>query len=163
VTCDAIWFNHDISDFGDLAPSAPTAAGESTTITQLQSVVVGPDMYDSDGNNPNTSALVQKYTVKPDITDASYTFALGDEGAKCNVFNKADAQTATVPPNSSVAFPVGCVIPIYQHGAGLVTIAKGSGVDVVNRSGHTGSAGKYAFFGLFQKEADYWILFGDTA
>jgi hypothetical protein len=163
VTCDAIWFNHDLSDFYDLAPSAPTAAGESTTITQLQPVVVGPDMYDADGNNPNTSALVQKYDIRPDITDASYTFALGDEGAKCNVFNRGTAQTATVPPNTDVAFPVGCVIPIYQHGAGLVTIAKGSGVDVVNRSSHTGSAGQYAFFGLFQKAADYWILFGDTA
>lgn len=39
-------------------------------------------------------------------------------------FNNAAAQTITVPPNSSVAFPIGTQIDLAQLGAGKVTFAQ---------------------------------------
>jgi hypothetical protein len=42
----------------------------------------------------------------------------------------AAANTVTVPPNSSVAFPIGTKIMITQGGAGSTTIAAGAGVTI---------------------------------
>ena len=39
-------------------------------------------------------------------------------------FSNAAAQTVTVPPNSSVAFPIGTQIDCAQIGAGKVTFAE---------------------------------------
>jgi hypothetical protein len=47
----------------------------------------------------------------------SYTFALADAGSQV-LFSNGSAVTATVPPNSSVAFPIGTTIDIEQAGAG---------------------------------------------
>lgn len=44
--------------------------------------------------------------------------------------NSATAVSLTVPPNSSVAFPIGAQIEVTQSGAGLVTLAAGAGVTV---------------------------------
>ena len=46
--------------------------------------------------------------------------------------DNAAANTLTVPPNSSVAFPVGTSIPIRQAGAGQTTIVAGSGVAITS-------------------------------
>lgn len=64
-----------------------------------------------------------------DVTGASYTFVLADAG-KMKRFDRATAQTATVPPNSSVAFPVGSVIELSQVNVGALTVAAGAGVTI---------------------------------
>ena len=68
-------------------------------------------------------------------TGTTYTFALSD-GSGAGGFplvtaSNASAQTYTVPPNSSVAFPVGTQIDLVQQGAGAVTIAPGDRKSVV--------------------------------
>ena len=62
-------------------------------------------------------------------TGTSYTLALTDRNKTVTLSNAA-AITLTVPPNSSVAFPVGTVIAGRQIGAGQVTIAGAVGVTV---------------------------------
>lgn len=58
-----------------------------------------------------------------------YTLILTDKN-QLKEIDKVTAVTATVPPNSSVAFPIGSQIYIYQKGVGQVTISPGSGVTI---------------------------------
>lgn len=62
-----------------------------------------------------------------EVSAAAYTFVLADGGSSKR-FNRATAQTITIPANSAVAFPVGTRIPCWRVGAGLVTIAGDGGV-----------------------------------
>ena len=61
----------------------------------------------------------------------AYTFALADasEGKLVTASNAA-AATYTVPPQSSVTWAAGAVLRILNQGAGVVTIAAGSGVTI---------------------------------
>ena len=60
---------------------------------------------------------------------ASYTLVLGD-AAKAIEMNVASANNLTVPPDSSVAFPVGTVLEVLQYGAGQTTIVAAGAGDV---------------------------------
>jgi hypothetical protein len=60
---------------------------------------------------------------------SSYTFALTDMGGMIEL-NSASAITATIPPNASVAFPIGAQVNIIQYGAGAASIVAGSGVTI---------------------------------
>jgi hypothetical protein len=60
-------------------------------------------------------------------TGTAYTLVLTD-AAKVIESDNAGANAVTIPPNSSVAFPVGTVVSGIQYGAGQTTIVAGSGV-----------------------------------
>jgi hypothetical protein len=78
------------------------------------------------------------------------------------VMNSATAVNVTVPPNSSVAFQVGAIIPWYGLGAGLITFVQGSGVTIETRAGATlVSAVQGASGALWQRAANTWVLSGD--
>ncbi|HBF34526.1 TPA: hypothetical protein DDW35_08175 [Candidatus Sumerlaeota bacterium] len=57
----------------------------------------------------------------------SITLALSDSNARVRVNSSSDL-TVTVPPNSSVTFPIGTEIFLARMGTGLVTVVAGSGV-----------------------------------
>jgi len=90
----------------------------------------------------------------------SYTLVLGDAGEAVEC-NNGSAITLTVPPNSSVAFPVGTVIEIVQLGAGAVTITPGSGVTINSRGAVLKTSGQYAMAYLRKRATDTWIATGD--
>jgi len=61
----------------------------------------------------------------------TYTFVLADgDGTTFVTMSNASANTITVPPNSSVAFPVGTKLLVIQLGAGSTTVAQGVGVTI---------------------------------
>lgn len=62
-------------------------------------------------------------------TGTTYTLAITDQGGAVTMANAA-ASTLTIPPNGTVAFPVGTVVVVAQLGAGQVTLVAGSGVTV---------------------------------
>lgn len=98
-------------------------------------------------------------------TGTTYTFALTDrisQGGYVTLSN-ASPVTATVPPNSSVAFPVGSRIEVDQKGAGAVTIAEGSGVTVNSIGGVKLLKTQYAHVSLVKLATDLWHLFGDLS
>lgn len=64
-------------------------------------------------------------------TGTSYTFVLADTG-KVVTANNASAVTFTIPPQSSVAWTADTTLTVRNLGAGVVTIAGGSGVTVTN-------------------------------
>jgi hypothetical protein len=96
------------------------------------------------------------------VTASSYTFALND-AATVVEGNSGTAQTFTVPPNSSVAFPVGTVMEVFQYGAGQVTIAAAAGVTLRSDGGKVKTAAQYASIGLRQRATNEWVLTGDLA
>ena len=62
-----------------------------------------------------------------DTHNAAYTLVLADAG-KMMYHSETNARTWTIPPNSSVAFPIGTVINFLNQSTGNITVARGSGV-----------------------------------
>lgn len=84
---------------------------------------------DTDGSMVGTEDLATNAQ-----TGTTYTLVLADKGKIVKLTNGA-AITLTVPPNSSVAFPIGAQIHLKQGGAGQVTVAGGAGVTVAGAPG----------------------------
>jgi hypothetical protein len=93
-------------------------------------------------------------------TGTTYTLALTDAG-KVVEANNAAAITLTVPPNSSVAFPIGTVVEVFQMGAGQVTVTAGAGVTLRVPNGAK-TAKQYAVASLWKRDTDIWVVSGDT-
>ena len=92
-------------------------------------------------------------------TGTSYTLVLAD-AFKMVCMDNAVANTLTVPPNSSVAFPVGTRIDVSQDGAGQTTIASGTGVTI--RTPETLKLRKqWAKATLIKRATDTWDLEGN--
>ena len=98
-------------------------------------------------------------------TGTTYTFALSDGssfgGNPLVTANNASTQTYTVPPNSSVAFPVGTQMDLIQLGAGKVTFSPGSGVTINSLGGLFSTNGQYVGVTITQIAANSWILNGN--
>lgn len=90
----------------------------------------------------------------------SYTLVLTDV-SKVVEMNKATANDLTVPPNSSVAFPTGTVVEVFQYGAGQTTVVAGSGVTVRSSGGALKLSGQYSGASLRKIDTNEWCLVGD--
>lgn len=97
-------------------------------------------------------------------TGTSYTLVLGDSGEYVEM-NNASANTLTVPPNSSVSFPVGAQVTIIQTGAGTTTISPGAGVTInyysPTSSGTRTLKAQWSAATLIKRAADSWVLIGN--
>lgn len=115
--------------------------------------VSGTDLYfhdDAGGVNP----LID-FDVNTDV-NTSWTLALEDRGDYIRA-NNASAITITVPPNSSVAFPIGTSILIEQMGAGAVTMSAGGGVTL---NGSLSTSSQYQVLQLVKVGTDVWTVIG---
>jgi hypothetical protein len=92
-------------------------------------------------------------------TGTTYTLVLGDAG-KYIRFANASAITVTVPPNASVAYPVGTTIHMRQAGAGVVTLAEGSGV-TINTLETKSLSGNGATISITKVDTNVWDLYGN--
>lgn len=90
----------------------------------------------------------------------SYTLALADAGTAVET-TSATGVNITVPPNSSVAFPVGTVVELLQYGAGQITVVAGAGVTIRTASSLTSRA-QYSLLSLRKRATDEWVLSGDS-
>jgi len=93
---------------------------------------------------------------------ASYTLVLSDAG-KIVTMNVASANTLTVPPNSSVAFPVGSNLTVVQIGAGATTLTAGVGVTINSFQSQVVLSGQYAAVTLVKTGTDTWLAFGNLS
>lgn len=98
--------------------------------------------------------------VSSNTQTGSYTLVLADAGKAVEIDSIA-AATVTIPPESSVAFPIGTTIEILQYGNGIVTIAAGGGVIIRARDNLLNLAGKYSTAALRKRTANEWIAVGD--
>lgn len=89
----------------------------------------------------------------------SYTLVSRDAGCIIEM-NKATGVNLTVPPSSSVDFPIGTQITIVQIGAGQVTVVAGSGV-TIRTPDSLQAAEQYATAMLYKRGTDEWVLAGN--
>lgn len=103
-------------------------------------------------------ALQSTITSNPQSDD--YTLVLSDGYPKSKIveISKATAVNLTVPPNSSVAFPIGTVMWIRRTGAGALTIVEGVGVTVTASSGVLTDSGLNVIMILRKTGTNAWDL-----
>lgn len=100
-------------------------------------------------------------TLSTNAQTVSYTLVLADKDKLVEVSN-ASANTLTVPPNSSVAYPVGTQITVLQTGAGQTTITPGSGV-TVNGTPGLKLRDQWSSATLIKRATDTWVAIGDLS
>lgn len=96
---------------------------------------------------------------------ASYTFVLADGAIpfRTVAMNVATANLLTIPPNASVAFPIGTVLAGEQWGIGTTTWTPGSGVTIRSRGGLLNMAGQWAAASARKIATNEWLLSGDLS
>jgi hypothetical protein len=112
----------------------------------------------NDGMEAVQAHVLQGITVA-NVQTADYVAVLSDAG-KVIELNKATAIDLEIPPASSVAWPTGTVISVYQAGAGNATVSEGAGVTIRNLAA---LRGQYAEASLRYRGSDEWVLEGDLA
>lgn len=115
-----------------------------------------PSLFNGDVSISGKLAL----TVVANRQTVNYSLVLADNG-KLVEMNVGAANTLTVPPNSSIAFPIGTKIDIAQYGAGQTSIVPGVGVTVRSALGALKLAAQYSGASLVKIGTDEWYLFGD--
>lgn len=90
---------------------------------------------------------------------ASYVLVLTDN-LKLVTVTTEEASTLTVPPNSSVAFPVGATIAVCQGGAGTVTITAGEDVIINSADAALALTEQWATCSLIKTATDTWLCTG---
>ena len=109
-------------------------------------------------HNAERAAINKLNTMVTSTRTASYELVLADANTIVEM-NVGTANTLTVPANSSVAFPVGTVIEVYQLGAGQTTVTAAVGVTI--RTPDTLKIdGQYATAALRKRATDEWVLDG---
>jgi hypothetical protein len=145
--------------------TATLASGSSVTLygTQYVSVTSGRAALDVVPITASATASV----IAANTQTASYTTVLADAGQSVEM-NSASATVLTIPPNATVAYPVGTVIEVVRLGAGSVTLTPGSGVTLRNRLEAAGTtsrtlASQYSAASLRKRATNEWVLVGDIA
>jgi Major tropism determinant N-terminal domain len=133
-----------------------------TTITRVSAGVVAVEGV--------TLATVGSGLIVPTTqSGTSYTAVLGDAPAAQNYmgyiqFTNAAAIAFTIPPNASVAFPIGTTIAVEQTTAGgIITLTPGAGVTLNSRGALLATAGQYAVAQVKKVATNTWTVIGDVA
>jgi hypothetical protein len=158
----------DAIEFSQFSGAGTFTAGNGLTLT-------GPEFTINTSITADLSTaqtLTNKTLTSPKInlginaqTGTNYTFVLADDGKFVTASNSS-AITVTIPPISSVAYPIGAQLNIIQKGAGQVTFAQGAGV-TINSTGATATAPKlrvrYSSATAVHEGSDIWYVVGDIA
>jgi hypothetical protein len=159
----------NIPEVGDIsavvAGTGLSGGGTSGSVTLAINTAVTADLT-------TAQTLTNKTLTSPLInlginaqTGTTYTTVLADNGKLVTQTN-ASPITTTIPPNSSVAYPIGAQLNVAQLGAGKVTFAQGAGVTIVS-TGATASApalrAQYSTATAVQTATDTWLVMGDIS
>lgn len=140
------------------ANSVSITGGSITGITDLAVADGGTGASTPSTARTNLGAAAELLGINTQT--AGYTLVLTDGKDVYVRMNVASANNLTVPLNSSVAFPIGTLIPIRQAGAGQTTIVATGGVTIntpetlkLRKQGSNGA--------LIKIGTDTWDLTGD--
>lgn len=169
ITDTRVLVTTNIPESGDIssvtAGNGLSGGGSSGAVTLTIDTAITADLS-------TAQTLTNKTLTSPLInlginaqTGTSYTTVLADNGKLVTLSNAA-AIAVTIPPNSSVAYPVGAQINMAQLGAGQVTVSGGSGVTIVS-TGATAATPKaraqYSTLTAVQTSTDNWLIMGDIS
>jgi hypothetical protein len=169
ITDTRVLVTTNIPESGDIsavvAGTGLSGGGSSGSVTVSIDTSVTADLTTAQTltNKTLTSPLIN-LGVNPQ-TGTTYTTVLADNGKLITQTN-ASAITTTIPPFSSVAYPVGAQLNFVQYGAGQVTFAQGAGV-TISSTGATATAPKlrvqYSSATAICVSQDNWFIAGDIA
>lgn len=113
--------------------------------------------YDEDSNTLTLTGPLIDTSDMPAARTADHTFALSDLGAYIR-YDSSGSLSATVPPNSSVAFPIGQMLfgQIFD-GTNTLTLVAGAGVTIETPTSLVYTSGS---FGLKKTATDVWTAIG---
>jgi hypothetical protein len=136
-----------------------TTATSDTTITSVRRSSSKLTFQPSTGTLTVTQLTVAGLATSlavENVQSSSYTCVLADAG-KVVTMNNTSSATITIPPNSSVAFPIGTIISIARVNTGSVALTAGSGVTL---TGNTASGAMYASEELIcrKRSTDTWLV-----
>ncbi|HTJ51393.1 MAG TPA: hypothetical protein VL443_18160 [Cyclobacteriaceae bacterium] len=133
--------------------TAPTITG--TNITSIP---------ESGVTNLTTDlALKGNKAMAPNIQTTNYTLVLTDADVKQVIANSASNINFTVPPNSSVAYPVGTLITLGTINTGGFTLVPGSGVTLTPPAGgNLLDAGQGQPVQIYQRATDVWDVWNGS-
>jgi hypothetical protein len=139
------------------AGAAQTALGGTTVGNAVFTAADAPTALAAIGAEPAAIANGISYQT------TNYTLQLSDAGKIVEMY-LAGANTVTIPPNSSVAFPYGVTTPtrvdIVQLGAGVTTIVAGAGVTLWASNGYLIFSGQFAGATLYKRAINTWVVMG---
>lgn len=134
----------------DLTGTVASAVG-----TAVDALVPGlVDTAVADAVSEELGVKADAYPAQNHQTGTSYTFGL-DDAKRLTLADNPAASTYTIPRQSSVAWLTDTVVEVVNVGAGLVTIAAGSGVTIENPTTVTLAIGESAV--LIRRSADTWF------
>jgi hypothetical protein len=130
------------------------ASNSATSLPTQQSVKAYVD------DEVSTLATKGQWVGVNTQTGTTYTLVIGDKG-KVVEMNNGSSNTCTVPPNSSVAFPVGSRLLVTRYGAGSTTIVAGSGVTLRSSGSVLAIDAQYGVVEIYKRATDEWVVYGD--
>jgi len=169
ITDTRVLVTTNIPEVGDIsavvAGTGLSGGGSSGSVTLSINTSVTADLT-------TAQTLTNKTLTSPLInlginaqTGTTYTTVLADNGKLITQTN-ASPITTTIPPFSSVAYPVGAQLNFVQYGAGKVTFAQGVGV-TISSTGATATApelrAQYSSATAICVAQDDWLIAGDIA
>jgi hypothetical protein len=90
-------------------------------------------------------------------TGTTYTVATADVGLAVRIVNTG-AITVTIPTDTTDNIPLFCMIPIYQGGTGLITVAPADGTVSIESPFGLDTAGQGDFRMAFKRAANTWVI-----
>ena len=142
-------------------PTATALSGDVTVNSSGVTAIASGVIVNADISSSAAIELGKLADVSTNAQTASYTLVLADKNKIVEISN-ASANTLTVPPNSSVAFPVGSQINVLQTGAGQTTITAGAGVTINGTPGLKVRA-QWSYVTLIKRATDTWVAVGDLS
>jgi hypothetical protein len=145
-----------------------SVVGTTSTQTLTNKTISGAANTLSSIAQASVTSLVSDLAAKAPLSvtinpqTASYTLVLGDAGKQVEILVTSTANTLTVPPNSSVAFPVGTVLLVVQTGTGQTTITPGAGV-TINSTPGLKLRTQWSSAMLVKRATDTWFAAGDLS
>jgi hypothetical protein len=155
-----------VTTIAGLTLTSPTVNTPTLTLSTTTSTTDGIIAWDATNDkiivgDGSTAREFASSTLKTNAQTASYTLVLADKD-KMVEMNVASANNLTVPPNSSVAYPVGAQINILQTNSGQTTVVAGAGV-TVNGTPGLKLRTQWSSATLIKRATDTWVLIGDLS
>jgi hypothetical protein len=152
----------------DLTSGTNTFPTSLVTLTGTQTLtnktLTAPTVTNGSFTTPTLTSPLINLGVNAQ-TGTTYTTVLADNGKLVTLSNTSPI-TLTIPPFSSVAYPVGAQLNFSGINTGLVTFAQGAGVTIVS-TGATASApalrARYSSATAICISQDNWLIAGDIS